>query len=115
MYCNGMSAESESIISLYERRAEGWVQARLLESTLYEKPWLDRFRALIPSSGSVLDCGCGAGEPIARYLNQCGCAVMGIDSSLAMVRMFRTHLPGQRSVVADMRTLCLPGTFHGIL
>jgi hypothetical protein len=54
-------------------------------------------------------------KPIARYLNQCGYAVMGIDSSLAMVRMFQARLPGQRAVVADMRTLCLSETFHGIL
>jgi trans-aconitate methyltransferase len=110
-----MSIESENIVSLYERHAEAWVQARLLESTLYEKPWMDRFCALLLSAGSVLDCGCGAGEPIARYLNQCGYAVMGIDSSLAMVRMFQARLPGQRALVADMRTLCLLETFHGIL
>jgi SAM-dependent methyltransferase len=110
-----MSIDSENIVSLYERHAAAWVQARLLESTLYEKPWLDRLCALLPSAGSILDCGCGAGEPIARYLNQCGYAVMGIDSSLAMVRMFQARLPGQRAVVADMRTLCLPETFHGIL
>jgi SAM-dependent methyltransferase len=110
-----MNIESEHIVALYERHADAWVQARLLERTLYEKLWLDRFCALLPSAGSVLDCGCGAGEPVARYLNQCGYAVMGIDSSPAMVRMFQARLPGQRAVVADMRTLCLPETFHGIL
>lgn len=110
-----MSIESENIIALYERHADAWVQARSRESTLYEKPWLDRFCALLPSGGSVLDCGCGAGEPIAQYLNQCGYAVMGIDSSLPMVQMFRARMPGQRAMVADMRTLCLPETFHGIL
>jgi trans-aconitate methyltransferase len=115
MYSGRMSTESESIISLYERRAEAWVQARLLESTLYEKPWLDRFRALIPSSGSVLDCGCGAGEPIARYLNECGHPITGIDSSAAMVRMFQAHLPNQHALVADMRTLGLLKTFDGIV
>jgi SAM-dependent methyltransferase len=110
-----MSVESEGIIDLYERRAHAWVQARLLESTLYEKPWLDRFCALLPSDGSVLDCGCGAGEPIARYLSQCGYAVMGVDSSIAMVRMFQSLLPGQRAAASDMRMLHLPETFHGIL
>jgi trans-aconitate methyltransferase len=110
-----MSIEPESIIDLYERHAEAWVEARLLHSTLYEKAWLDRFCALVPHSGSVLDCGCGAGEPIARYLSQCGYAVMGIDSSHAMVRMFQARLPGLRATVADMRTLCFPETFHGIL
>ena len=110
-----MSIESEDIIALYERHAEAWVQARLLENTLYEKPWLDRFCALLPSAGSVLECGCGAGEPISRYLSQCGYAVMGIDSSLAMVRMFQARLPAQRAAVADMRMLCLSETFNGIL
>jgi len=111
-----MSTESESIISLYERRAEAWVQARLLESTLlYEKPWLDRFMALIPASGSVLDCGCGAGEPIARYLSECGHPVTGVDSSPSMVRMFQTRLPEQQALVADMRILNLSKTFYGIL
>ncbi|HEX4066398.1 MAG TPA: class I SAM-dependent methyltransferase [Acidobacteriaceae bacterium] len=110
-----MSVESEDIIDLYERRADAWVQARLLESTLYEKPWLDRFRTLLPSGGSVLDCGCGAGEPIARYFSQCGYAVMGIDSSATMVGIFKTRLPEQRAVVSDMRVLRLPEIFHGIL
>jgi len=110
-----MSTESEDIMALYEHHADAWVQARLLESTLYEKPWLDRFCALLPSAGSVLDCGCGAGEPIAQYLTRCGHSVIGIDSSPAMVRMFQTRLPGQRAVAADMRTLHLPETFHGIL
>jgi trans-aconitate methyltransferase len=110
-----MSIESENIMALYERHADAWVRARRLESTLYEKPWLDRFCALLPNAGCVLDCGCGAGEPIARYLNQRGYTVMGIDSSPAMVRMFQYHLPEQHAEVADMRTLCLPRTFHGII
>ncbi len=113
-----MSIESEGIIALYERHADAWVGARLLEGSLYEKPWLDRFCALLPSAGSVLDCGCGAGEPIARYLSQCGYSVMGIDSSLAMVRMFQTRLPGQarsrqicgRSVFGKHFTASLRGT-----
>lgn len=110
-----MSGESENITALYERHADAWVRARLLESTLYEKPWLDRFLALIPAGGSVLDCGCGSGQPIARYLTQCGYAVMGIDSSPSMVRMFQTRLPGQRAALADMRTFRFPETFNGIL
>jgi cyclopropane fatty-acyl-phospholipid synthase-like methyltransferase len=110
-----MSIESDSVMSVYERRAEAWVQARLLESTLYEKPWLDRFRALIPSGGSVLDCGCGAGEPIARYLNEHGHPITGVDSSPAMVRMFLARLPNQTAIVADMRTLGLLKAFDAIL
>jgi hypothetical protein len=28
---------------------------------LWEKPWLDRFLAFVPPSGSLLDIGCGMG------------------------------------------------------
>ncbi|HMH11818.1 MAG TPA: class I SAM-dependent methyltransferase [Edaphobacter sp.] len=110
-----MSMEDAHIIDLYERHAETWIAARLRETKFYEKPWLDRFCALIPPPGSLLDCGCGAGAPIARYLSEHGYAVTGIDTSVAMVHMFHERLPGQRALVADMRTLSLAELFHGIL
>jgi hypothetical protein len=71
-YDSWMSIESENVISLYARHAATWVRARRLESTLYEKPWLKRFCAAMPVRGSVLDRGCGAGEPIAQYLSKRG-------------------------------------------
>lgn len=105
----------EHIVDLYERHAEAWVDARLREGALYEKSWLDRFCALLPVGGRVLDCGCGAGEPIAKYLNERGYGVTGIDSSRAMIAMFRARLPTQRAVVADMRMLSLGEIFDGVL
>lgn len=70
---------------------------------------------LIQPDGSVLDCGCGAGEPIARYLSDCGHPITGVDSSVTMVRMFLERLPKQQAMVADMRTLGLSKTFDAIL
>ncbi|MGA7157437.1 MAG: class I SAM-dependent methyltransferase [Acidobacteriaceae bacterium] len=110
-----MSADSEKIIDIYQRHAQTWAQARRQESTLYERSWLDRFSALIPPGQSILDVGCGPGEPIATYLAQCGHAVTGVDSSPAMIAMFQQRLPSQHALVADMRTLALAETFHGIL
>lgn len=109
------SMKNTHVIDLYERHAEAWVQDRLREATLYEKDWLKSFCALIPPRGSVLDCGCGAGEPIARYFSEQGYAVTGIDSSVTMVRMFQSRLPDQRALVGDMRTLSLGEEFNGIL
>ena len=110
-----MSTEAERIVELYERHAGIWADARAREKGLYERGWLDRFCELIPPGGSVLDFGCGTGEPMARYLAECGYAVMGIDSSLAMIAMFHAHLPNQQARVADMRTLSLATRFHGIM
>ena len=48
-----MSIESENIIDLYERHADAWVHARLMEGTLYEKSWLDRFCALVVADDAL--------------------------------------------------------------
>ena len=107
--------EDTNVIELYERHAEAWVQDRLQEATLYEKSWLEIFCTLIPPRSSVLDFGCGAGEPIARHFSELGYEVTGINSSAAMIRIFQSRLPHQRALVRDMRTLCLDEAFNGIL
>lgn len=63
----------------------------------------------------MLDIGCGAGEPIARYLSERGYAITGVDSSPAMIAKFRACLPGEEALVSDMRALSLGRVFHGIL
>jgi SAM-dependent methyltransferase len=110
-----MVSEAENIIGLYERHASAWAGARLKDGYLYERGWLERFCSLIPTNGSVLDIGCGFGEPIARHLVECGYAVIGVDSSEAMIAMFRTRLPTQEAFVSDMRVLSLGRAFDGIL
>jgi cyclopropane fatty-acyl-phospholipid synthase-like methyltransferase len=37
--------------------------------------------------GSILDLGCGMGEPIARYFIRVGYQVTGVDSSAAMIAL----------------------------
>ena len=110
-----MSTSAERIVDLYERHANLWASARAREKEFHERGWLDRFCALIPPGGSILDAGCGTGEPMARYLDGCGYPVTGIDSSPAMIAMFAAQLPGQQAQVADMRTLSLGRRFAGIL
>jgi SAM-dependent methyltransferase len=106
---------ADDIIDLYERHARAWVSARLTEGGLYERGWLDRFCELLSPGGAVLDMGCGAGQPIAAYLVERGFAVTGVDSSKAMIAMFKARLPGQEALILDMRTLALGRAFHGIL
>jgi SAM-dependent methyltransferase len=108
------SEEAAGIIDLYQRKAQDWIESRA-RSGLFEKPWLDRFRALLPPAGPVLDLGCGSAEPMARYLIELGHAVAGVDSSPAMIDACRRHFPGQEWLVADMRKLSLQRQFSGIL
>ena len=108
---NGIPADE--IIGLYQRHAEEWDRGRGRD--LFEKPWLDRLLDLLPPNGSILDIGCGGGEPIAQYFIEAGHGVTGIDSSPALIDICRERYPDHAWVVSDMRSLALDRRFDGLL
>jgi trans-aconitate methyltransferase len=103
----------EAIIGLYERHA--WDFDRDRGRALQEKAWLDRFLSHVRQPRTVLDIGCGMAEPIARYIIEAGCHVVGVDSSPSMIRMCRARFPDAEWLVADMRALALHRRFDGVL
>jgi SAM-dependent methyltransferase len=105
--------EADRIVGLYERHAHTWDAER--SRSLLELSWLRQFQALLPERGSILDIGCGAGEPIAGYFVRAGYQVHGVDSSPAMIALCKTRFPESAWDVADMRALSLGRTFDGIL
>jgi SAM-dependent methyltransferase len=109
-----MTSDSSGIIDLYQRKAQDWIESRA-SASLFEKPWLDRFRALLPPAAPILDIGCGSAEPMAGYLIGLGHPVVGVDSSPAMIDACRRKFPQQQWTVADMRELALQRQFSGIL
>jgi len=108
-----MASDADRVVDLYQRHAQAWAQAR--GEVLFETAWLDRFLALVPAQASILDIGCGSGQPIARHCIDKGFTVTGIDSAPAMIDMCRAHAPEQTWIVADMRTLDLDRAFAGVL
>ena len=104
---------AEQVIGLYQRRAREWDRDRTRR--LVERAWLDRFAALLPRGASILDIGCGFGEPIARHLIENGYAVAGTDSSPALIDLCRARFPDGEWIVADMRRLSLRRRFDGLL
>ena len=108
-----MTSQAEKIVELYQRHAQAWASDR--GNNLFETPWLDRFLALIPRGAAIVDIGCGSAQPIARYFIEKGYDVTGVDSSPAMIDICTGHFPGQKWIVADMRTLSLGRYFCGIL
>ena len=109
-----MPSAADEIVGLYERHARAWAAERQRSSFL-ERAWVERFAALLPTRASILDVGCGTGEPIAGSLLDAGFEVTGIDSSPTLIEMCRTRRPGGDWLVADMRTLALGRTFQGIV
>lgn len=105
---------ADSIIDLYDRHAASWARDRGA-ALGPERRWLDQFLSLVPSGGTVLDLGCGSGEPIAAHLLDNGYRVTGVDSSPSLIAMCRTRFPGADWQVADMRHLSLGRRFDGVL
>lgn len=109
-----MMGTPEDIVGLYQRHADAWDRGRRAELVI-ERAWMDRFTAVLQPGASILDVGCGSGQPIARYLIERGYHVTGIDSSAPLIEKCRARFPRNQWIVADMRTLALSRTFDAII
>ncbi len=108
-----MHPSHKHIAGLYERHAAAFDAQR--GKSLFERGWLDRFRAAIDADASILDLGCGSGDPIARYLIARGHRVTGVDTSPSMIAMAEGRFPDHTWVVGDMRRADLCARFGGIV
>ena len=103
----------ERVIGLYEENAAAWDRERGRD--LFERPWLDRFLALLPERPEILDIGCGMGEPVAAYLVSRGARVTGLDSAPSLIALCRERFPDRDWIAADMRGFDLGRRFDGLL
>lgn len=104
---------SDDIVALYERHSARYDADR--GTVLREREWLDAFLGHAREGGTILDIGCGTGEPIARYLVERGYRVLGVDSSPSMIAFCRARFPDAEWIVGDMRVLRLGRRFAGVL
>jgi SAM-dependent methyltransferase len=93
----------------YDSAAEAY--AEHLADELAQKPLdrhlLNRFAEEVRGRGLVGDLGCGPGH-VARYLQEQGGTVLGIDLSEQMIQVARRLNPGIDFRVGDMTRLDLP-------
>ena len=108
-----MHPSAAQITGLYERHAHGWDRDR--GKSLFERSWLDKFLGVARCCNSILDIGCGSGEPIARYFVESGRTVTGVDAAPSLVRLCQDRFPEHTWIAGDMRSLQLGKTFGGIL
>ena len=97
---------------LYETHARAFDRDR--GRSLMERGYLEAVTAGLQPRARVLDLGCGAGEPIARFFIERGFDLTGVDAAPAMIAICKERFPGLW-VEADMRGLVLPLRFHAIV
>jgi SAM-dependent methyltransferase len=103
----------EAMQGVYERQAAHFDAQR--DKSGLEAAWLERFAAGLPAGASILDAGCGTGDPVSRWFIERGYALTGVDYAAAMIAIARTRFPQARWRVADMRTLDLGEVFDAVL
>jgi len=102
--------------SSYDKVADEY--ARHIYDELQHKPLdrrlLDRFADSVRNAGIACDLGCGPGH-IARYLQERGIKVCGMDLSQRMIEQARRLNPGIEFNQVDMRALSVKdSTWAGI-
>ena len=99
---------------LYKRYAKTWQRMRE-QSEFIEKSWLDRFLNRLTNKGTVLDLGCGAGQPISAYIIEKGFSVVGVDNVKPFIKVAQKKFPNQIWHFKDMREFSETSQYDGII
>lgn len=74
----------------YEENAERFIAARNPDiGARIVREWIES----LPAGASVLDLGCGHGEPAGRILMETGCRIFAVDASASLLAEFRKRFP----------------------
>jgi cyclopropane fatty-acyl-phospholipid synthase-like methyltransferase len=63
------------------------------------------WRSLNRRKGTLLDLGCGAGEPFAKWFVGRGWQVKGVDFSEKMLALASRYVPGMETIQMDMKAV----------
>lgn len=87
----------------YDLIADQWhknfIRDARVERTL---GYVDRVLETLPPGASVLDLGCGTGNPYARYIIDRGFRVVGVDQSQKMLAIAQRVIPEAELIHADI-------------
>ncbi len=106
-------ANKNNVYKDYENIADWFDKCRSRE--LFEQPYLDKVISYLQPGATILDLGCGMGEPIAQYFIAQGFDLTGIDGSLKLIALAQNRFPKAIWIVQDMRNLKLDRKFDCII
>ncbi len=101
------------VYELYEHIADWFDSVR--NRDLIEKEYLNIVSSNLKENAQILDLGCGAGEPLAKFFIEKGHHVTGVDGSSNMLAMCIRRFPEMEWIRGDMRTISLKRKFDAII
>jgi 2-polyprenyl-3-methyl-5-hydroxy-6-metoxy-1,4-benzoquinol methylase len=107
------TGERTNVYKVYNKIATWFSENRY--TGLMEKAYLDDVIDKAGAQASVLDLGCGTGDPILKYLLSRGLNVTGVDASSQMLEIARTSFLSTKFILQDMRQLALNTKFDVII
>lgn len=107
-------ADKNAVNAVYDKISSWFDEARTKDLSL-EKKVLSILESSLAKQASILDVGCGTGEPLARYFIERGYQYTGIDNSVAMLSYCRARFPNHTWQLMDMRQLKLEKQFDCIV
>ncbi|MDH5444019.1 MAG: class I SAM-dependent methyltransferase [Gammaproteobacteria bacterium] len=92
---------NSSLQDVYNQFANTYEQNRgQFDMTEVLESFLSQFKG---TPGKLLDLGCGAGEPLARFFIDNGWSVTGVDFSEQMLELAKKYVPEMSSIHSDIR------------
>lgn len=92
-----------SLANIYDELASSYAKNRgIFDMTDVFNEFYQRFEI---ETGSVLDLGCGAGEPFSANFIKHGWSVTGVDFSRRMLDLAAMYVPKMDTIFADMRNV----------
>jgi cyclopropane fatty-acyl-phospholipid synthase-like methyltransferase len=93
------------------------VQFQALRTTLQPKEveYLSLLLDALPPGNTILDLGCGTGQPIATHIASQGHHVVGVDGSEGMLTQARARLPQHRWIHALIEDVVFDETFAAVV
>jgi len=101
------------VTAAYDRIAHWFDRNRT--RALIERPYLDALTRALRPQATILDLGCGSGEPILRFLVERAFEVTGVDASGAMLEIARSRFPASAFVLGDMRDVAFDERFDAVV
>lgn len=112
-----MSTKKSNKHKVYETYDQiiDWFDAHRSKELTMESFYLAFIQEHIPANGSILDIGCGTGEPLARFFIEQGYQLTGVDASQNMIELCKKRFPDEKWILSDMRQIHLKQQFDLVI